>query len=301
MTRKRTGASTSSSASVWLLAGGAGTGLGMWWTGRRVLPAPPVLHPSQLAAWWTGLGPLVGVFAGGRLLVCLGVAATTVAVAALQSIRALTAGQRFGRAASRWLGAGAGALGRRAGALGWRGLGRMALGLSASTGLAAGCAQADHDGSLAAPGLGPDPPAPVLSGPYGPAGAPTTDPAPARPATDNPATDNPATATPTAAATPPTTGASTPPAPAPTPQPPATHLQPSADHTWVVRPGDDLWSIAETVVSTTTGGGATTAEVARYWKRLITVNRSRLPHPSDPDLIFPGDMLVLPPPPPAGG
>jgi hypothetical protein len=36
--------------------------------------------------------------------------------------------------------------------------------------------------------------------------------------------------------------------------------------------------------------------VARYWLRLIEANRSHLPDPADPNLLFPGDVLVLPPP-----
>ena len=35
-------------------------------------------------------------------------------------------------------------------------------------------------------------------------------------------------------------------------------------------------------------------DVARYWRRLIEINRSRLPEPADPSLIFPGDELLLP-------
>jgi hypothetical protein len=36
--------------------------------------------------------------------------------------------------------------------------------------------------------------------------------------------------------------------------------------------------------------------VPAYWARLIEANRSRLPDPADPSLLFPGDVLVLPAP-----
>ena len=57
---------------------------------------------------------------------------------------------------------------------------------------------------------------------------------------------------------------------------------------WRVRPGDSLWSIAEA-----TAGSPD--RVPGYWLRLIALNRSTLPFPDDPSLLFPGDILVLPP------
>jgi hypothetical protein len=63
-----------------------------------------------------------------------------------------------------------------------------------------------------------------------------------------------------------------------------------------VRPGDDFWSIAETVVTKSPSAAGPSESVARYWLRLIEANRSRLPDPADPNLLFPGDVLVLPPP-----
>jgi nucleoid-associated protein YgaU len=37
-----------------------------------------------------------------------------------------------------------------------------------------------------------------------------------------------------------------------------------------------------------------------YWTGLIAVNGSRLAHRDDPDLVFPGQVFVLPAPPTAG-
>jgi nucleoid-associated protein YgaU len=44
-------------------------------------------------------------------------------------------------------------------------------------------------------------------------------------------------------------------------------------------------------------GDATDDErvVARYWRSLVDANRDRLVVAGDPDLIFPGQQLVLPP------
>jgi hypothetical protein len=57
----------------------------------------------------------------------------------------------------------------------------------------------------------------------------------------------------------------------------------------VVRPGDSLWSIAESLL----GPGADDSEVTAAWHRLHRANRSRV---GDPDLIRPGQHLVVPSP-----
>jgi nucleoid-associated protein YgaU len=72
---------------------------------------------------------------------------------------------------------------------------------------------------------------------------------------------------------------------APSPAPPAT---------WVVRHGDNFWSIAARTVEGA-GAAATDAGVDRYWRALIAANADRLVVPGDPDLIFAGQELVLPP------
>ena len=38
-------------------------------------------------------------------------------------------------------------------------------------------------------------------------------------------------------------------------------------------------------------------QVSGYWLSVIAANRSRLPDPVDPSLLFPGDVILLPPPP----
>lgn len=62
----------------------------------------------------------------------------------------------------------------------------------------------------------------------------------------------------------------------------------------VVTPGDHFWSIAEGVLTATYGSTPDEASVAEYWVVLVDANRSRLIDPNNPDLIFPGQELVLP-------
>ncbi|MFN0029020.1 MAG: LysM peptidoglycan-binding domain-containing protein [Acidimicrobiales bacterium] len=66
--------------------------------------------------------------------------------------------------------------------------------------------------------------------------------------------------------------------------------------TWEVRQGDNLWDIATAVQASV---GATDDEAVHgYWLELIAANRDRLSDPNNPDLIFMGQQLLLPP---AGG
>jgi len=79
-----------------------------------------------------------------------------------------------------------------------------------------------------------------------------------------------------------------------TPSTPSVHLPSPA--TWVVSPGDNLWSVAESNLARAWGRRPTDSEVDRYWLRLIEANRSRLADPGNPDLIFVGQVFELPPP-----
>ena len=81
------------------------------------------------------------------------------------------------------------------------------------------------------------------------------------------------------------------PAPAPTPPPPAAA-------TITLAPGDHLWSVAARTLAAAWGRPAGDREVAPYWRLLVDLNRSSLPNPSDPDLVFPGEVIRLPPVPP---
>lgn len=82
------------------------------------------------------------------------------------------------------------------------------------------------------------------------------------------------------------------------PLPPATSAGEPADEEptgdeWTVEQGDHLWSIAERVVSAD-HPGADDDTTARYWALLVEANRDRFVVPDDPDLILPGQRLLLP-------
>jgi hypothetical protein len=59
--------------------------------------------------------------------------------------------------------------------------------------------------------------------------------------------------------------------------------------TVVVRPGDNLWLIARRAA-----GSDRPDEIAPYWRAVIAANLATL-RSHDPNLIFPGERLVLPP------
>lgn|SRR5437763_1047548 len=102
----------------------------------------------------------------------------------------------------------------------------------------------------------------------------------------------PSTSTSASTLAPPPVGAppvSAPLAPVPTGSPPS--------RTWVVRSGDNLWSVAEATLARAWGRSPSDAEVDDYWRRLIAANQARLAHRDDPDLVFPGQVFQLPPTP----
>ncbi|MGH8958943.1 MAG: LysM peptidoglycan-binding domain-containing protein [Acidimicrobiia bacterium] len=61
----------------------------------------------------------------------------------------------------------------------------------------------------------------------------------------------------------------------------------------VVMPGDNMWLLAERRLSDLLGRSAGDHEVAPYWLAVIGANKDRI-RSGDPDLIFPGEVLVLP-------
>lgn len=61
-----------------------------------------------------------------------------------------------------------------------------------------------------------------------------------------------------------------------------------------VEPGGSFWTLAAQVVGQGQGSEPSDREVFRYWQRLIEANRDRLVDPANPDLLFPGQILVLP-------
>lgn len=63
--------------------------------------------------------------------------------------------------------------------------------------------------------------------------------------------------------------------------------------TYIIRRGDNLWSIAASIVAGELGRRPSDHEVAPYWRRLIMLN---LPHLSsgDPNIVYAGELLELP-------
>jgi hypothetical protein len=65
----------------------------------------------------------------------------------------------------------------------------------------------------------------------------------------------------------------------------------------VVAPGDNLWVLAARQLAVATGRDPRSvpdAEVAPYWVRVCDLNRDRLAS-GDPNLVYPGEQVVLPP------
>jgi hypothetical protein len=65
----------------------------------------------------------------------------------------------------------------------------------------------------------------------------------------------------------------------------------------VLAPGDDLWSVATRRLAVASGRAPADVpvhEVAPYWVRVCDANRDRWAS-GDPNLVFPGEHVVLPP------
>jgi hypothetical protein len=62
-----------------------------------------------------------------------------------------------------------------------------------------------------------------------------------------------------------------------------------------VRSGESLWRIARHRLEVALDRSPTDAEIVPYWREVIELNRDRLPDRDDPDLILPGQELLLPP------
>jgi hypothetical protein len=67
------------------------------------------------------------------------------------------------------------------------------------------------------------------------------------------------------------------------------------EEAWTVEPGESFWSIAEEHLTDALGRTPSEKEVTRYWDVVVQANRDRLADGNNPDLLFPGQQLVLPP------
>ena len=104
------------------------------------------------------------------------------------------------------------------------------------------------------------------------------------------ATSTTTTPTTTTTTTPTTTTPSAPPPRTP-PKVPDAPPPPIAAEEVVVARGDSFWSLAVEAVAES----SRPASVDAYWRRLVELNRPRLVDPANPDLLYPGQVLVLPP------
>jgi nucleoid-associated protein YgaU len=80
-------------------------------------------------------------------------------------------------------------------------------------------------------------------------------------------------------------------APLPERQPP----QPPA--TWTVQPGDHLWDVSRRTLEASLTRPPTEAEIASYLDELVALNQQVLAVPGLADLVFAGQIFVLPPAP----
>ena len=263
-----------------------GPGLARQWAGAAVavggflltdlspVPEPPLLHPGHLVAWWGVHPPVVaamsllrvgGLVCGGYwLFLCSMVIVFTRSGHLLRLARLRLPGMGH--------------------------LMKVATGsslLGVAVVCATGCATTAGHPSAAAP----RPPELVpLDNPTASATPPriTVRRLQAAPATSTPARGEPATRQPDL---PPPTAS---PQAAPPPVLPTTTTTSTAATSWTVRPGEDLWSITESVLIARLGHAPDQREVAALWIRVIDTNRPDLPDPANPNLIFAGDVVVIP-------
>lgn len=68
----------------------------------------------------------------------------------------------------------------------------------------------------------------------------------------------------------------------------------TSEATVTVNEGDHLWNIARDHLENAVGDALTDRQIAGYWRSLVRLNAGRL-RSGDPDLIFPGEVIALPP------
>jgi nucleoid-associated protein YgaU len=232
-----------------------------WTVGRSALPPPPVGSPSTLAAWADELGPVGAAMALTRLAAAAAAAWLGTAMLVHLTLDAV---------------APAGPVRARA-ALLVPATARHAVALLAGVGL----------GSVS-----------VVTGPTSvlasdpPATATLRDVPPASPADHEPVAK--LRSLDTAADTDTDTGADTGAGAGAGADTDAASQVPDASlEVWSVEPGESFWSIATEVLADRWGRTPTDGEVGPYWRALVRANSDRLVT-GDPDLLYAGQVLVLP-------
>jgi hypothetical protein len=256
----------------------------------RLGSRPPfMIDVGHLGAWWRAVEPADAVAALVRLA-ALGVAAWLLTSTLVYLVVRVTESLPLGHTSSTTAAAPAAAASTR----------RRFLELATATAirrLVDAAVVMTAAGALSAPAaaVAGGPTAPVRDGRARDASGVTTATVrtPLAPAVA-PAVPAPSTATPAGAAAPAQLGS----APASVPAP-ATAVTGEEQH--VVVAGDNLWDLAAarlTRLAQVDGRGPDRLgerDVARYWQLVCDANRARL-RSGDVDLVFPGEVVVLPPP-----
>ena len=61
-----------------------------------------------------------------------------------------------------------------------------------------------------------------------------------------------------------------------------------------VEQGDHFWALATQALTEQWGRTPTATEITPYWQTMVTLNQNRLLPPGDPDMIYPGQQLIIP-------
>jgi hypothetical protein len=240
----------------------------------------PLTSADDLSAWLDRTPPEVMAVAFVRLMALAAgwyLAACTLALALTRPFgrtRVASAADRATPAIIRRLVAGGGGLGLAAGSL---------VGALPSTGMAP-TALLPRPAAASIVSAMQDPNPPTVTMTRGPRDTPTAV-MTRLPADDTPTavmTRLPSTDAPPASRAPPARAAPD----------PASAAAPSS---WTVEAGDSFWSIAAETVAPAREA-PDDRRVIGYWRRLVEANRGRLLDPGNPDLLVPGQELVLPDP-----
>jgi hypothetical protein len=246
----------------------------------RTLPFPPLASPSGLLRWATGNEPATVAFTAARGLAVVLVAwlALTWLLAVATRLTAIPAAVRAADGISLPF------------------VRRLADLTAGATVVAVSLVPAVHAGATT-----PDTAVPVVMSDLGPTSPGTTTTVPPTTTTTT-TTTLPDTTTTTTLTAPPTMTALDDASEATTSTGPVTPAVPRSTDlpsvpssgTWVIRPGDTLWHVAERTAGDQLGRPASLAETATQLDHLITLNAIRLVVPGDADLVFPGQEFLVP-------
>ncbi len=247
--------------------------------GRTSLAPPSIGDPATWVGWYEKSGPVVGVFSLFRLVILGVLALWALGAFGLAAASLGRPGHRLAITTARIL--------RFVRLPGSATMISLAVGLSVSAAALGACGATTGPSSTS-------PQTPLLMNPSHVAAHAT---APLAPTSNNEVERlrQAGTTERTRTQAPSPTQATTPAKPTVASAQAATSARPApASGLWVVRPGDDLWSIAADTLRLRLGMQPDRQEVATYWLAVIAANRATLPHPDDPSLLYAGDVVILP-------